>query len=157
MARYRLDNIHYALNCQQCHQKNLYKPLPLSCSGCHREANEFYRGILMSELLPPEPDLMSKAVRCEDCHKDEGKKGARDQIKEGCQGCHNQHYVRWFEEWERILTRKEAKVKRLLSTDTPRIKMLEEIYQVVKREKYHNFVYANDLLDYCLNQLASEE
>ena len=158
-ARYALDKLHYSLGCQKCHQRDQYTPLPLTCAGCHADSARFYQGIYEGGLIPAQPDLMSSSVACSDCHNHNNdelqKPNPKLQIKKRCQECHNLNYVRWFEEWEAILAEKEREIDEALNKnglvrDMPKIK---KIYETIKREKYHNFLYASDLLDYCLMQL----
>jgi hypothetical protein len=159
-ARYVLDKLHSLLECQKCHQKDQYTPLPLTCPDCHAGSARFYQGTYGAGLIPSQPDLMSKSVACPDCHKELPGTNPMIEIKKQCQECHNPNYVKWFEAWEGILTEKESEIEVLLKTNgnvkpTPGRdpNKVKEIYEIVKKEKYHNPLYAYDLLDYCLRQL----
>lgn len=154
-ARYVLDRPHASLECQKCHQRDQYTPLPLSCAGCHSESARFYRGVYGAGFISPRPDPMSNSVACSDCHKELSGKGSKLQIKKRCQECHNPNYARWFEAWEGILSEKELKIEKTLymNGNGREVTKVKKLYKTIKQEKYHNFLYANDLLDYCLEQL----
>jgi phage regulator Rha-like protein len=106
---------------------------------------------------------MSKSVTCSDCHNNEGPgKKTETEMKKRCQECHNSNYIKWFEEWEGILTEKEQEIEKVLNANGSsknnldmNTKKMTEMYETIKREKYHNLLYASDLLDYYLRQLRS--
>jgi len=157
-AKYVPDKLHSTLQCQKCHEKDQYLPLPRTCAGCHNESARFYQGVYGAGLIPPGPDLMSKSVTCSDCHNELPSPNPKLEIKKRCQKCHNSNYVKWFEAWEEILSKKETELENIMKKSAEsqnglakELSKVKKILETIKREKYHNPLYAHDLLDYCLN------
>ena len=92
--------VEYNLNCSKCHHASEEK---IACVKCHMEPSEYLRGKIEVEEIAPVPDMMSRAVRCEDCHKydDEGLKFKG--VKEYCIECHNDDYGKLYNAWTKTI------------------------------------------------------
>ena len=92
--------VEYNLNCSKCHHASEEK---IACVKCHMEPSEYLRGKIEVEEITPVPDMMSMAVKCEDCHKydDEGLKFKG--VKEYCIECHNDDYGKLYNAWTKTI------------------------------------------------------
>ena len=103
----------YNLNCSKCHHVT---EEVMDCAKCHKEPSAYLRGEIEVEGIDPVPDMMSRAVKCENCHKydDEGLKFTG--IKEHCVKCHNNNYGKLYDAWGNTIKSEVKKINyRLLS------------------------------------------
>ncbi|MBO1223178.1 MAG: hypothetical protein JYX80_02000 [Candidatus Scalindua sediminis] len=103
----------YNLNCSKCHHVT---EEVMDCAECHKEPSAYLRGEIDVEGIDPVPDMMSRAVKCEGCHKydEEGLKFTG--IKEHCVKCHNNNYGKLYDAWGNTIRSEVRKINyRLLS------------------------------------------
>lgn len=90
----------YSLNCSKCHHTS---PTMKSCIECHQEPFQFLQGKTEIEGVKPVPDMMSRAVTCEDCHKYSYGEWKFRGVREYCIECHNEDYGRLYNAWKNTI------------------------------------------------------
>ncbi|MDR4499256.1 MAG: hypothetical protein MRK02_15260 [Candidatus Scalindua sp.] len=103
--------VEYNLNCSKCHHTSEKKK---GCIECHREPSEFLQGKTVIQGIKPVPDMMSRAVTCEDCHKYNSEKLKFSGVEEYCIKCHNEDYGRLYNAWTKTITDRLKKFTRRL-------------------------------------------
>ncbi len=88
--------VEYNFNCSKCHHVPEEK---MECVECHNEPLEYIRGEMSVEGFTPIPDMMSKAIKCEDCHKYNHEKLNFRGVEEYCIACHNEDYGKLYNAW----------------------------------------------------------
>jgi hypothetical protein len=96
----------YDLNCSKCHHVT---EEVMDCVKCHKEPSAYFRGEIEVEEINPVPDMMSRAVKCEDCHKYDEKGLKFKEVKEYCMECHNNNYGKLYDAWRNIIRSKVRK------------------------------------------------
>ena len=92
--------VEYNLNCSKCHHISEEKR---GCVECHNEPSDYLMGTAMIAGVAPAPDKMSRAVKCEDCHK-YNEEGLRfNGVEEYCIECHNSDYGKLFNAWTKTI------------------------------------------------------
>ncbi len=86
----------YNLNCSKCHHETEEKA---GCIECHKEPLAYLRGEIGVKGITPMPDMMSRAVKCEDCHKYNNEKLKFMEVEEYCIECHNEDYGKLYNAW----------------------------------------------------------
>jgi hypothetical protein len=88
--------VEYNLNCSKCHHVSEEKA---GCIECHKEPLAYLKGESGVKKITPMPDTMSRAVKCEDCHKYNGEKSKFMGVEEHCIECHNEDYGKLYNAW----------------------------------------------------------
>ena len=92
--------VEYGLNCSKCHHISENKR---GCIDCHKEPSEYLMGTAGVVEIAFAPDTMSRAVKCEDCHKyNEGILKFKG-VEEYCVECHNSDYGRLYNAWTKTI------------------------------------------------------
>ncbi|MFQ5715445.1 MAG: hypothetical protein ACE5GU_15585 [Candidatus Scalinduaceae bacterium] len=103
----------YNLNCSKCHHVT---EEVMDCAKCHKEPSAYLRGEIEVEGIDPVPDMMSRAVKCKDCHKYDGESLKFKGVKEYCIECHNNNYGKLYDAWGNTIRSEVKKINyRLLS------------------------------------------
>ncbi len=101
--------VEYNLNCSKCHHVSEQKE-KMECAECHKEPLAYIRGEMEVNEITPTPDMMSRAVKCEDCHKYNDEKLEFRGVEEYCIECHNKDYGKLYNAWENTI---ESRLKML--------------------------------------------
>ncbi len=88
--------VEYSLNCSECHHVSEEMT---ECIECHKEPSEYLRGESGVDGIKSVPDMMCRAVKCEDCHKYDGEGLKFKGVKEHCIECHNDDYGKLYNAW----------------------------------------------------------
>ncbi len=88
--------VEYNLNCSKCHHISEEER---GCVECHEEPFAFLNGKPGIGEVTPLPDMMSRAVRCEDCHRYNDEKVKFRGVEEQCVECHNGDYGKLYNAW----------------------------------------------------------
>ncbi|MCP4269679.1 MAG: hypothetical protein GY777_29595 [Candidatus Brocadiaceae bacterium] len=88
--------VKYNLNCSKCHHGPEEKA---GCIECHKEPLVYLKGEIGVKKITPMPDMMSRAVKCEDCHRYNGEKLKFMEVEERCIECHNEDYGKLYNAW----------------------------------------------------------
>ncbi len=92
--------IEYNLNCSKCHHISEEKT---GCIECHKKPSDFLKGKPGIGEVTPLPDMMSRAVRCVDCHRYNDEKLKFRGVEEQCVECHNGDYGKLYNAWTRTI------------------------------------------------------
>ncbi len=117
--------VEYNLNCSKCHHASEEKA---GCIECHNEPSEYLRGETGVEGIKSMPDMMSRAVKCEDCHKYDGEGLQFKGVKEQCIECHNGDYGKLYNAW----------------TKTIKDRLREFNYHIQSLDEESGFLYKNE-------------
>ncbi len=88
--------VEYNLNCSKCHHDSKERAV---CIECHKEPLAYLKGEIEAKEITSIPDMMSRAVKCEDCHKYSGEKLKFRGVKGYCIECHNEDYGKLYKAW----------------------------------------------------------
>ncbi|MBS1257458.1 MAG: hypothetical protein MAG551_00502 [Candidatus Scalindua arabica] len=119
--------VEYNLNCSKCHHASEEMAERIECIKCHKEPSEYLRGKTGVEEIAIVPDMMSRAVKCEDCHKYDDKGLKFKGVGEQCIECHNDDYGRLYNAW----------------TKTIKNRLREFNYRVQSLDEESGFLYKN--------------
>jgi hypothetical protein len=172
--------VEYNLNCSKCHH---VAEEDTDCIKCHKEPLVYLRGEIEIEGITSIPDMMSRALKCEDCHKLDEKELKFKGVREYCIECHNNNYGKLHDAWRNTIVGKVKKLNsRLLSfceeyqfpyTKEPNMKGNEDEKGVFQSDLYtflemtsklvdsitkygmHNFSLTRLLLDYLEQKITS--
>ncbi len=100
----------------------------IECVECHKEPSEYLRGKTGVEGIKSVPDMMSRAVKCEDCHKYDGEGLKFKGVKEYCIECHNDDYGKLYNAW----------------TKTIKDRLREFNYRIQSLDEEFGFLYKNE-------------
>jgi len=92
--------VEYNLNCSKCHHISEEKR---GCVKCHKEPFAYFRGEIGINEITPMPDMMSRAVKCEDCHRYNDKKLKFRGVEKYCMECHNEDYGKLYNAWNNTI------------------------------------------------------
>ncbi len=92
--------VEYNLNCSKCHHVSGERA---ECVECHKEPSEYLKGNTGVEGITPVPDIMSRAVKCEDCHKYDYASLKFKGVEEYCIECHNSDYGKLYNAWTKTI------------------------------------------------------
>ncbi|MFV1974940.1 MAG: cytochrome c3 family protein [Candidatus Scalindua sp.] len=92
--------VEYNLNCSKCHHDSEEKS---GCVECHKEPLAYLRGEIGVKEITLIPDMMSRAVKCEDCHKYNSEKLKFGGVEEHCIECHNEDYGKLYNAWTKTI------------------------------------------------------
>ncbi len=92
--------VEYNLNCSKCHHAS---EEALGCTQCHTEPYEFLLGKTSIDGFALLPDMMSRAVKCEDCHRYNNEKLKFRGVEEYCIECHNEDYGKLYNAWTKTI------------------------------------------------------
>lgn len=151
----------YNLNCSKCHHVS---EEARGCVKCHEEPSAYRKGKINIEGVAAMPDEMSRAVKCEGCHKyNEGDSGFMA-VKDTCIECHNDHYGMLHDAWKRAI---EDRLKEFnnqvisMSEDgqltqgaelTAFLEKTGEVIGLIRKYGTHNFNMTRSVLDYIENK-----
>ena len=90
----------YNLNCSKCHHVSEGKT---GCVECHKGPSDFLKGKPGIDTVAPLPDMMSRAVKCEDCHRYNDEKLKFMGVEENCIKCHNGDYGKLYNAWTKTI------------------------------------------------------
>lgn len=140
----------YDANCSECHHKDPQQ----GCEQCHKELSDFFKGEIRLGAVGPIPDKMSRALKCEDCHKLKKGKMLFLEVKDSCKECHNPKYVELLQAQKRTV---EVGVGELLK----RLAFVEEVgtnpgaphelkagVGILELYGVHNFCYARRVMSF---------
>ena len=113
------------LSCKRCHHVSEEMT---ECIECHKEPFEYLRGKTGVEGIKSVPDMMSRAVKCEDCHKYDGEGLKFKGVKEYCIECHNNDYGKLYNAW----------------TKTIKDRLREFNYRIQSLDEEFGFLYKNE-------------
>ena len=88
--------VEYSLNCSKCHHDS---EINVGCIECHKEPFAYLMGEIGVKEITTIPDMMSRVVKCEDCHKYDGERSQFREGEEYCIECHNKDYGRLYNAW----------------------------------------------------------
>ncbi len=92
--------VEYNLNCSKCHHDSEEKA---GCIECHKEPLAYLRGEIGVKEITPIPDMMSRDVKCGDCHKYNSEKLKFMGVEECCIECHNKDYGKLYSAWTKTI------------------------------------------------------
>ena len=98
--------VEYNINCSKCHHDSEKKA---GCIECHKEPLAYIGGEIGVKEITPIPDMMSRAVKCEDCHKYNSEKLKFRGVEEYCIECHNEDYGKLYNAWTDTIKRRLEK------------------------------------------------
>ncbi len=90
----------YSQNCSQCHHAS---EVALDCVQCHMEPYEYMQGKIDIDSVVLLPDMMSRVVKCEDCHRYNNEKLKFMKVEEQCIECHNDDYGKLYSAWTKTI------------------------------------------------------
>ena len=90
----------YKQNCSKCHHVSEEK---IRCTQCHMEPNAFLLGKAGIDGVTLLPDMMSRAVNCEDCHKYNEEVLKFKGVDGYCIECHNRDYGKLYSAWTKTI------------------------------------------------------
>ncbi|MBC8551356.1 MAG: hypothetical protein H8D23_17050 [Candidatus Brocadiales bacterium] len=90
----------YKQNCSKCHHISMEKS---GCFECHKEPSGFLMGTTVLNDAGSVPDMMSKVVKCEDCHKYNKNSMKFKGVEEYCVECHNRDYGKLYNAWTKTI------------------------------------------------------
>lgn len=93
--------VEYNINCSKCHHVSKET---IVCINCHEGLYKYMKGKINIEDVDPVPDMMSRAVKCEDCHKLDENKFVFKGVKENCIKCHDDYYGMLFDAWKKTIS-----------------------------------------------------
>lgn len=97
----------YNRNCSKCHHVT---EEVMGCAECHRESLAYLKGEIEVEGIDSLPDTMSRAVKCEACHKYDEESLKFTGIKEYCVKCHNNNYGKLYDAWRNTIRNEVRKI-----------------------------------------------
>ena len=100
---YNAGIVEYNLNCSKCHHVSEEREERAGCVECHKEPSEYLKGNTGVEGITPVPDKMSRAVKCEDCHKYDNASMKFKGVEESCVECHNDDYGKLYNAWTKTI------------------------------------------------------
>ncbi|MFN3466253.1 MAG: hypothetical protein ACK4WF_00955, partial [Candidatus Brocadiales bacterium] len=155
----------YQAHCGQCHHKEKPALSPpkandgADCQECHQVVFQFFSGKLPVEGIESIPDKMSRAVRCEDCHKPLKGGGGFSEVGDECARCHNKHYAELLEAQRDVISswvdrlRKPLALSALAGATVRSPLLLPEdrpeglsLLDIVEYYGLHNFSYSRKIL-----------
>ncbi|KHE93072.1 MAG: putative heme protein [Candidatus Scalindua brodae] len=98
--------VEYSQNCSKCHHTS---EEPSGCTKCHMEPNEFLQGRAGIDGVALLPDMMSRAIKCEDCHRYNDEKLKFRGVEERCVTCHNEDYGKLYSAWTKTIEKRLEK------------------------------------------------
>jgi hypothetical protein len=109
----------YKQNCSECHHAS---EDTLGCGQCHMEPYEFSQGKAGIDGVAILPDMMSRVVKCDDCHKYNSEKLKFSGVEEYCIECHNEDYGKLYNAWTKTIKDRlrelNLRVQNLVENDT---------------------------------------
>ncbi len=99
----------YKQNCSKCHHAS---EVVSGCTQCHVGPYEFLQGNAGIDGVTPLPDMMSRAVKCEDCHRYNNEKLKFRGVEEQCVECHNGDYGKLYNAWTKTIEDRLKKINR---------------------------------------------
>lgn len=153
--------VKYNLNCSKCHHASEEEK---ECNKCHEAPSAYLKGIMNAEWIDAMPDMMSRAVKCEDCHKFNEKDLKFKDVKDACIKCHNDHYGTLHDAWRNVIkNRLDVFNKRIIAMyedeETIRgpdfnafLEKTGEVINLIKKYGIHNFNMTRSVLDYLENK-----
>ncbi len=90
----------YKQNCSKCHHVS---EEIIRCTQCHMEPNAFLQGKAGIDGVALLPDMMSRSVKCEDCHKYNEEVLKFKGVDEYCIECHNRDYGKLYSAWTKTI------------------------------------------------------
>lgn len=90
----------YNLNCSRCHHITENKR---DCIECHKEPLAYLKGETGLQEIALVPDMMSRAVKCDDCHKYNEDRLEFKGVEEYCIECHNGDYGKLYNAWTKSI------------------------------------------------------
>ena len=88
--------VEYNINCSKCHHVS---DDGAECVECHKEPLAYLIGETGLKEIAPAPDIMSRAVKCNDCHKYNEESLEFKGVEEYCIECHNGDYGKLYNAW----------------------------------------------------------
>lgn len=165
------------LNCNVCHATGEHGKIVktrMECLGCHHQTKsncidchetqaQFIQGESLGEK-EAEPDVMAKAVKCNECHTTISDRHSRAEVKKTCIQCHEAQYGKMVDDWQQEVSDRMKKLK--LSLETLRAQRgqasesersatealtneVEKLLKAIDGDKsrgVHNFIYAQRLM-----------
>ncbi len=112
----------------------------MGCSDCHKEPSEYQKGTVGVVETTFAPDMMSRVVKCEDCHKYNESILKFKGVEEYCVECHNNDYGKLYSAWTRTI---KVRLKEFGS----RVQLLVESGMKVPDKDMGNEVKNKELVD----------
>ncbi len=160
-SQFPIDAIHRSLTCDSCHPPDTtprYRPLPISCEGCHKDVERELRGITVTATGKADPH--ADRVACTKCHPPELPSPSPAEYAGVCGTCHNRHYQELFYDWMKSLQEREARAYALLrefqEQNTPRLDELEKKIKEAQAVGIHNVMHARMLWNEILASVADD-
>ncbi len=92
--------VEYNINCSRCHHVSDEET---GCIGCHKEPLAYLLGETGLKEIEPIPDMMSRSVKCDDCHKYSEESLRFKDVEEHCIECHNGDYGKLYNAWTKSI------------------------------------------------------
>ena len=153
--------VEYNLNCTKCHHSTEER---IVCAECHKEPSDYLNGVINVKDFEPVPDMMSKMVKCEDCHKFDEKELKFSDVRLYCIECHNNDYGMLYDARENTIKDRLNKLNKHItslyekeewikqhSMDTF-IEEAEKLVDMITKYGIHNFNTTRSVLDYLENK-----
>ncbi|GAX59299.1 formate-dependent nitrite reductase, periplasmic cytochrome c552 subunit [Candidatus Scalindua japonica] len=105
--------LEYDLNCSKCHHISDGKR---GCIECHKIPSDFINGKPGIGEVTPLPDMMFRAVKCDDCHRYNDKKLKFRGVEEYCIECHNEDYGKLYKAWTQTIKDRLIEINRQVQT-----------------------------------------
>ncbi len=122
--------VEYNINCSKCH---LVSDEDVGCVGCHKEPLAYLLGETGLKEIEPIPDMMSRAVKCDDCHKYSEESLRFKDVEEHCIECHNGDYGKLYNAWTKSIRDRleefNLRVQLLVGSDVKRIDVDQDMHE----------------------------
>lgn len=158
-TRFKLSQDHKDEKCVKCHENGKYRNVPVKCTECHRDSEDYFRGFVAGKRIGP-PDSMAGLMECEKCHDQKTVKKREEYIRERCVECHDEHYGKLFDYWDKKFDRDIARFKEELAALGSRknvskdeVEKLTRLRSLAKHERFHNINLTRKLVRHLEEQL----
>ena len=92
--------VEYNINCSKCHHTSDEEA---ACVKCHMDPLAYMLGETGLKEIAPVPDMMSRVVKCDDCHKYNEGSLEFNGVEENCIECHNGDYGKLYNAWTKSI------------------------------------------------------
>ena len=92
--------VEYNINCSKCHHVSDEEA---ECVECHKEPLAYLVGETGLKEIAPVSDMMSRVVKCDDCHKYNEESLEFKGVEKRCIECHNGDYGKLYNAWTKSI------------------------------------------------------
>lgn len=95
-TKFRLDPLHAALDCGNCHENERFRAAGARCADCHVDAAGLLAGRFDAVTAAADPHAV---LKCAECHGDTAAANRRGALAQKCVGCHTPEYGALLATW----------------------------------------------------------